>query len=223
MFFSPLVLLAMLVLVASVFILFFVVQIGLIGYAFEKVGVPPSALFSLLLLSWLGSWVNLPLARLTHQGPMSDTMVVRFFGQRYLVPRPRRQQETVVAVNVGGAVVPLLLCVYLLGQALAPLRVIMAMGIVAAVTHWLARPLHGIGIAVPLFIPPLSAALVALLLVPEQAPLTAYVAGTMGTLVGADLLNLHRIRDLGAPVVSIGGAGTFDGVFLTGIIAVLLA
>jgi len=223
MFFSPLVLLAMLVLAASVFILFFVVQIGLIGYAFEKVGVPPSALFSLLLLSWLGSWVNLPLTRLSHEGPMSDTMVVRFFGQSYLVPRPRRQQETVVAVNVGGAVVPLLLSVYLLGQALAPLRVIMATGIVAAVTHWLARPLRGVGIAVPLFIPPLSAALVALLLVPEQAPLTAYVAGTIGTLVGADLLNLHRIRELGAPVVSIGGAGTFDGVFLTGIIAVLLA
>jgi hypothetical protein len=31
------------------------------------------------------------------------------------------------------------------------------------------------------------------------------------------------VRRLGAPVVSIGGAGTFDGVFLTGIVAVLLA
>ena len=28
---------------------------------------------------------------------------------------------------------------------------------------------------------------------------------------------------LGAPVASIGGAGTFDGIFLTGILAVLLA
>jgi uncharacterized membrane protein len=94
---------------------------------------------------------------------------------------------------------------------------------VAAVTYWLARPLRGVGIAVPLFIPPLSAALLALLLVPAQAPLTAYVAGTVGTLVGADVLNLHRIGRLGAPVASIGGAGTFDGVFLTGILAVLLS
>ena len=51
----------------------------------------------------------------------------------------------------------------------------------------------------------------------------AYVAGTLGTLTGADVLNLPRVRSLGAPVVSIGGAGTFDGVFLTGLAAVLLA
>ena len=42
-------------------------------------------------------------------------------------------------------------------------------------------------------------------------------------MIGADLLNLDKIRGLGAPVVSIGGAGTFDGIFLTGIVAVLLA
>jgi uncharacterized membrane protein len=51
----------------------------------------------------------------------------------------------------------------------------------------------------------------------------AYVSGTLGTLIGADLLNLGRIQGLGAPVVSIGGAGTFDGIFLTGVVAVLLA
>ena len=44
----------------------------------------------------------------------------------------------------------------------------------------------------------------------------------MGALVGADLTNLGGITKLGAPMVSIGGAGTFDGVFLTGVIAVLL-
>ncbi len=81
----------------------------------------------------------------------------------------------------------------------------------------------GVGIAVPRLLPPLSAALAALLLVPQQAPLAAYVAGTMGTLVGADLLHLGKIRGLATPVASIGGAGTFDGVFLTGIIAVLLS
>ena len=45
----------------------------------------------------------------------------------------------------------------------------------------------------------------------------------MGTLIGADLLNLGKIHGLGAPIASIGGAGTFDGVFLSGILAVLLA
>jgi uncharacterized membrane protein len=51
---------------------------------------------------------------------------------------------------------------------------------------------------------------------------TAYVGGVLGTLIGADLLNLGKIRNLGAPIASIGGAGTFDGIFLSGFIALLL-
>jgi uncharacterized membrane protein len=223
MFFSPLTLLIMVEFFAALVVVFVVVQIGLITFAFEKVGVPPAALFSLLLLSWVGSWVNIPLTRLRHEVPMSAPLVVRFFGQRYVVPRVQQPRHTVVAINLGGAVIPCLLSVYLFLQAQAPWRVLLATAVVTAVTYWLSRPLRGVGIAVPLFIPPLSAALVALLLVPSQAPLTAYVAGTVGTLIGADLLNWRRIGGLGAPVVSIGGAGTFDGVFLTGIIAVLLA
>ncbi|MGH8630223.1 MAG: DUF1614 domain-containing protein [Burkholderiales bacterium] len=42
-------------------------------------------------------------------------------------------------------------------------------------------------------------------------------------LIGADLLRLKDIRRLGAPIASIGGAGSFDGIFVTGILAVLLA
>jgi uncharacterized membrane protein len=57
----------------------------------------------------------------------------------------------------------------------------------------------------------------------ERAAPLAYAGGSLGTLIGADLLNLPRIEELGAPVASIGGAGTFDGIFLAGIIAVLIA
>jgi uncharacterized membrane protein len=95
--------------------------------------------------------------------------------------------------------------------------------IVAAVVHWLATPIRGMGIAVPIFIPPLVATGTALLLQRRSAPALAYIAGSLGTLIGADLLNLGNIQGLGAPVASIGGAGTFDGIFLTGILAVLLA
>jgi len=91
------------------------------------------------------------------------------------------------------------------------------------VVHSLARIVPGLGIAVPMLVPPLVAAGVGLLLAFRRAPPVAYVSGSMGTLIGADLLNLGRIAELGAPVVSIGGAGTFDGVFLTGIIAGLIA
>jgi uncharacterized membrane protein len=62
-------------------------------------------------------------------------------------------------------------------------------------------------------------AIIALLLSREQAAPLAYIGG----LIGADLLNLGSARGLGAPVASIGGAGTFDGIFLIGIVAVLIA
>jgi len=223
MFFHPLALVMMMMLVVSVVVLFFVVQIGIISYAFDKIGIPSGALFSLLLLSWVGSWVNIPLARFPAEHPVMEGGVVRVFGQRYVMPQWGQRRQTVLAVNIGGAVVPTLLSLYLLTQALAPLRVVVATAAVTLLTYRLARPVAGVGIVVPMVLPPLSAALAALLLVPQQAPLAAYVAGTMGTLIGGDLLHVRKVTRLGAPVASIGGAGTFDGVFLTGIIAVLLA
>jgi uncharacterized membrane protein len=72
-------------------------------------------------------------------------------------------------------------------------------------------------------VPALAAGAVALLLARQRAAPLAYICGSLGTLLGADLLNLNRLQGLGAPVASIGGAGTFDGIFLTGILAVLIA
>jgi uncharacterized membrane protein len=93
----------------------------------------------------------------------------------------------------------------------------------ALLTFRLARPLKGVGIALPAFIPPVAAALFSLLIAYNDAPVVAYISGTVGTLIGADLLNLKKIGKLGAPVASIGGAGTFDGIFLNGVFAVLLS
>jgi uncharacterized membrane protein len=94
---------------------------------------------------------------------------------------------------------------------------------VAVVTHYLAHPVRGVGITLPIFIPPIVAAICALVLSWRQVGPLAYIGGSVGTLVGVDLMNLIKIPELGAPVASIGGAGTFDGVFLVGIVAVLLA
>jgi uncharacterized membrane protein len=80
-----------------------------------------------------------------------------------------------------------------------------------------------VGIAMPAFIPPLVAAVLSVIFSYDYAPVLAYIGGTLGTLIGADILNIDKIKDLGAPVASIGGAGTFDGIFLNGIMAVLLA
>jgi uncharacterized membrane protein len=75
----------------------------------------------------------------------------------------------------------------------------------------------------PVFVAPVSAALLALTLDASHSAPLAYIGGTMGVLIGADLLRLNDIRSLGSPFASIGGAGTFDGIFLSGIVAVLLA
>jgi uncharacterized membrane protein len=128
----------------------------------------------------------------------------------------------VIAINLGGAVIPVLLSAYLLfkhgmaGRALFGGSHRFTRGL----RH--GQTLKGIGIAVPIFVPPFTAATTALVLSPDAAPVVAYVAGTLGTLIGADILNLRKIHGLGAPVASIGGAGTFDGIYLAGIIAVIL-
>ena len=130
---------------------------------------------------------------------------------------------TVVAVNVGGAVIPTLMSAHLLIKRELWLKGLVATAIVALVIHWMADPVPGLGIAVPIFMPVLVTAVVAVILSREDSAPLAYIGGSLGTLIGADLTNLDKVRGLGAPVASIGGAGTFDGIFLTGILAVLLA
>ena len=198
------------------------VEIGALGYAFEKLGVDPRYVTTLLVLSLLGSYVNVPVAELPPEQVRSGELV-SFFGMRYVVPVVRERPRTVVAVNLGGAVVPVLLSLYLLLKTGMYVRSFAAIAVVTAAVHRLARPVPGVGIAVPMLVPPLLAAATALLLSQNAAPTLAYLSGTLGTLIGADLFNLHKLRGLGAPVASIGGAGTFDGIFLTGIVAVLLA
>jgi len=126
-------------------------------------------------------------------------------------------------VNVGGAVIPLIVSIHLLA-AHTGLLLVATVGsfITAILVHFMARKVRGVGIVTPALLPPVAAALIAYLLAPGSPAIVAYVSGTLGALIGADLTNLRGITKLGAPIASIGGAGTFDGVFLTGLVAVLL-
>ncbi len=198
------------------------IEIGVLRAAFLRLGIGRRAAALLLLASLLGSYVNIPLFQLSSEQVLSGREVVAF-GMIYIVPEVVDWPGTIIAVNLGGAVIPCALSLYLLGRSRLWIKSVVAVVGVAAVTHLLARPVPGVGIAVPIFLPPLAATIVALLLSRRFAAPLAYVGGSMGTLVGADILNLDRIRGLGAPVASIGGAGTFDGVFLSGVIAVLIA
>ena len=222
MFFPPFILLFLFICLFLLFFLFGLVKFGLFALAFDRLGLPPEQLFSLLFLCIVGSMINIPIRRVRLDHEPREMEVVSFYGLRFRPP-PWRQREMVLAVNVGGAVIPSLLSLYLLTHTGAPWRMLLAIAVVSFIVHKIARPVPGLGIAIPMFVPPLAAALTALIINPHWATPTAYVAGTLGTLIGADVLNLHRIKQLNAPVASIGGAGTFDGIFLTGILAVLLA
>jgi uncharacterized membrane protein len=148
---------------------------------------------------------------------------VVYFGIHYVVPELEQNPGTIIAVNVGGALIPTVLSVYLLARNNLWVAGIMTTAIVTVLVHLLAEPVQGVGIAVPIFVPPVVTALAALLIARHHAAAVAYAGGSLGTLIGADLLNLGAVRGLGTPIASIGGAGTFDGIFLTGIVAVLLA
>ena len=198
------------------------IEIGILTYAYEQIGVKRRWMFALLLLSILGSYVNIPVAQLPAEHVHSG-QVVTFFGMQYIIPLVLDSPRTVVAVNLGGAVIPILLSVYLILKNRMFGKSLIAVSIVTIVVYHLAHPVPGVGIAEPTFVPPLVTAAVVLFISRRQAAPLAYVAGSLGTLIGADLLNLNKIRGLGAPVASIGGAGTFDGIFLTAILAVLLA
>jgi uncharacterized membrane protein len=203
-------------------VLIVLVEIRILGYAFERLGIERRHILSILILCLVGSYVNIPIAELPPEQVVSD-QIVRYFGVPYVVPQVEGWRRTVLAVNLGGAVIPTLLSLHLLAKNRLWMRGALAVAAVTAIVHPMAHPVAGVGIAVPTFVPALAAVAVALVISRESAALLAYVGGTLGTLIGADLMNLGRVRGLGAPVASIGGAGTFDGVFVTGILAVLLA
>jgi uncharacterized membrane protein len=203
-------------------VLVVLIEIRVLRYAYMRTGISSRAALLLLFGSLIGSYINIPIAQFPER-VVQGGREVTFFGVHYMVPVVQEWPGTVIAVNVGGAVIPALLSLYLLFKNEMWVRGLIATAIIAGIVHWLAYPVPGVGIAVPMFVPPIVTAIVAVLMANQHAAALAYISGSLGTLIGADLLNLGAVQGLGAPVASIGGAGTFDGIFLTGIMAVLLA
>lgn len=215
--------LRLLLFIAALAILIGFVQVGLVSIAFDKLGLSPQSAYLLLMCTLLGSLVNLPLFSLAAESAEPPRMPPEQARWPFIKPLPFTG-KTIVAVNVGGAVVPVAFSLYLMAHnPLTLFHVVAAVAMVAVVAHNVSRPISGIGIGMPTLIAPLAAALVATILDPQQRAPLAYIGGTLGVLIGADLVRLKDIRKMGAPIASIGGAGTFDGVFMTGLVAVLLA
>jgi uncharacterized membrane protein len=210
------------ILVGIFALLVFLIQLRVLSYAYQRLGVSAGTALGLLLASLLGSYVNIPVWEFPERAVRSGQEVV-YYGVHYVVPVLERSPGTIIAVNVGGALIPTVLSLYLLAKNDLWGAGIITTAIVTVLVHLLAEPVPGVGIAVPIFVPPIVTALTALVIARHHAAAVAYAGGSLGTLIGADLLNLNAVRGLGTPIASIGGAGTFDGIFLTGIVAVLLA
>jgi uncharacterized membrane protein len=206
----------------ALLILFVLLEVGVIEAAYQKLGMSHRAVSGLLMLSIFGSYINIPVGSIAAKELLHDRVVI-VDGMEYVVPRVQAVGHTIIAVNLGGAVIPILLSVYLLWRVGGFLPTLVATAAVSVVVHRFSRVVPGVGIAVPTFIPGVVAAILAAILDRRRSASVAYVAGTIGCLVGADLMNLGALSRLQAPIASIGGAGTFDGVFVSGIIAVLLA
>ena len=195
--------------------------------ALGKLGLNPQQSVIAAISIFLGSMVNIPVMRFENEVQVHDSS--RMFGiNRQIFPRMNRSDSTLLAVNLGGCIVPLMIALYqVLRLAEMGSQTLLGCGVAVVGTiiicQQTARPIENMGIAIPALIPAISAALLALIFVPQQAPAVAFTAGVLGPLIGADLLHLNEIKKMATPIASIGGAGTFDGIVLSGIVATLLA
>jgi uncharacterized membrane protein len=223
-FMTPLSLVATLVLLFLLPLLFGQIM----AVSLVKLHLSPGWAVALITAIVVGSFINIPVKRIQRDEPVAAHPLA-VIGVFNLWPELRSvRQETVIAINVGGCLVPAGLALYELAYLTALGGYALFAAVIAAlvnitICYFLARPTPGIGILIPGLVPALVAAMLALILLPENAAPVAFVAGIAGPLIGADLLHLKEIKQIAVGMASIGGAGTFDGIVLSGIIAAYLA
>lgn len=214
----------LLLLLFAVILLVTIIQLEVLSIAFQKLGLSPRGALLLVLSALFGSGINIPIATIRTTPSPRPPAELPAWGRYWRRDSMGKPGRTVLAINLGGCIIPVGMSVYLLVRQLVdPLGLLLALVAVSGISYVFSRPIAGVGIGIPVFVAPLAAVFMSLLLEPANAAPLAFSSGVLGVLLGADILRLSDIRTMGVPFASIGGAGTFDGVFLTGIIAVLLA
>ncbi|ABL88980.1 protein of unknown function DUF1614 [Pyrobaculum islandicum DSM 4184] len=176
---------------------------------------------SVTFLSLATSPINVVVYTLSRRRyiPVVDYVVV--FGMPIPMPRIALQEEkSYIAVNVGGAVIPLAVATYLLAKYHSP-ALLLSIMLASALIYAVSRVVPNVGVVTPAFAPPIIAALSALLA--GGGPVATYITAVYGTIVGADLLNIKKVLSHRPPFMSIGGAGVFDGIYLSGVVSTLLS
>jgi len=219
--------LRIILLIAAFVFIATIIQLGILTLALDKLGLSADSATLLFITILAGSMLNLPLFSMSgepsgnEEEPAIPPPPLPGFIRN--APPPYTGKTQIMA-NVGGCVVPVAFCLYLLRHnSIGSFHLLLAIATVTFLSYSSSRRLPGIGIGIPILLAPIAAALVSILLDPAHAAPLAYISGTLGVLIGADLLHLRDIQQLKVPFASIGGAGSFDGIFITGIVAVLLA
>ena len=218
MIFLPIAILTFILLVLSLPFLLILGYLNIVTAGFEQLGISPEITLFVLFLILLGSSINIPVTK-------QKTVLTRksyFFGA---FSKPAMEIHC-IAVNLGGAIIPVLLSFYFLFQVylngFSLIRVLISTILMVIVTKYYSKIVPGKGITIPVLIPPMFSALFSFLLMPGFTAPCAFISGVLGTLIGADLLNLKKMRHLGG-FLSIGGAGVFDAIFLVGIVSALMS
>ncbi|MEA2045687.1 MAG: DUF1614 domain-containing protein [Euryarchaeota archaeon] len=205
--------------------------------AFIHVGFSHWHAILMVFGSVMGSVVNIPLNPIPVTAyPLIFLEIVDVLSALMTFTFPTTFHPVTLTVNLGGCIIPMIVSVAILVRChVSARRAALGILIVALVTYHMAVPVADEGILLPIYVPPTLAAVCGLTLARrfQTAPALAYISGTMGTLLGADILRLLTPGTLpilappeenAAPLVlSIGGAGVIDGIFLTGVFAVLMA
>lgn len=196
--------------------------------ALLRLGLTPEQGVLAALGIFLGGVIDIPIRKIKRSEIIESPMLSMYGVGRFFPGRIRREYYTIIAVNLGGCIIPCILVIYelirILHYGLVPLLLTLAaIAVNVLICYYMARPLPKIGITMPALAPAFAAAVCGLLFYRELAPVIAFCAGVTGPLIGADLLHLKEINRINTGMASIGGAGTFDGIVLSGLIATLLA
>jgi uncharacterized membrane protein len=232
-FFSagPLSVIAFIILAGLLIIIIPLFILGIIGAAFTRLGFSWISAIAVVLLMLSGSFVTIPVYRIRRDIIRLSRNDAPFCGTG-IPPAPLQVWETTVSLNLGGAVIPACVSIYMIYRAILItgtsilISVCAGIFIVAAITFVSTRQVAGSGFHVPLLLPGLTALLAGLILTGGTglaAAVTAFVSGTIGTLSGGNIANLFRVKMLEIPDVSIGGAGTFGTIFICCILPALIA
>jgi len=187
---------------------------NVVANSFEAFGLSPGVIVGLLAAMLVGSFIHIPLGR----SRLLEIEESRFFG----LIRQRKLQKQGLSLNVGGGIIPIGLALYLLPRV--PLQeTMLATVLLVIICFTLAKVVPGKGITIPLIFPALFATIFALILAFEYAAPVAFISGVFGVLIGGDLLHLPKVLRENQGVMSIGGAGVFDGIFLVAIAAAFIA